>query len=54
MVLLLGGTGGVAYIVLTILLLSEVGQNRHKGAKSSWKKCLGELLNKEFLEKLGI
>ena len=37
-VFLLGGTGGLAYIGLTILILSEVGQNRQKGAKLSWKK----------------
>ena len=30
--------GGLAYIGLTILILSEVGQNRQKGAKLSWKK----------------
>ena len=37
-VFLLGGTGGLAYIGLTILILSEVGQNRQKEAKLSWKK----------------
>ena len=30
--------GGLAYIGLTIIILSEVGQNRHKGAKLGWKK----------------
>ena len=38
MVLLLGGTGGLAYIGLALLILSEVGQNRQKEAKLSWKK----------------
>ena len=38
MVFLLGGTGGLAYIGLTILILSIVGQNRQNWAKLSWKK----------------
>ena len=38
MVFLLGGTGGVVYIGLTITILSEMAQNRHKGAKLGWKK----------------
>ena len=38
MVFLLGGKGDLAYMGLTILILSEVGQNRQKGAKLSWKK----------------